>query len=157
MAHSKNYDDLIHSKALEAGAPTVFHNDIDLTRTVTSKSQRMPEFLRNMTDEERNHLEAKLRRKIDIRLLPMLVVMYIMNYLDRNNIASARVQGLQKGLHLTDTEYQTCVSILFAGYLLMQVPSNLFLNKIGKPSLYLPTAMVIWGIISACKYLITVP
>lgn len=31
----------------------------------------------------------------------------------------------------------------------MQVPSNIFLNKIGKPALYLPTAMVIWGVISA--------
>jgi len=43
---------------------------------------------------------------------------------------------------------QTSVSILFVGYLLMQVPSNLFLNKIGKPALYLPTCMVVWGIIS---------
>jgi MFS family permease len=45
--------------------------------------------------------------------------------------------------------YQTAVSILFVGYLLMQVPSNLFLNKIGKPSLYLPTCMIVWGAISA--------
>jgi MFS family permease len=44
--------------------------------------------------------------------------------------------------------YQTSVSILFVGYLLMQVPSNLFLNKIGKPSLYLPGCMIVWGIIS---------
>ena len=44
---------------------------------------------------------------------------------------------------------QTCVSILFVGYIIMQVPSNLFLNKIGKPALYLPTSMIIWGTISA--------
>ena len=46
-------------------------------------------------------------------------------------------------------DLQTCVSILFVGYLIMQVPSNLFLNKIGKPALYLPTVMIIWGAISA--------
>jgi len=34
-------------------------------------------------------------------------------------------------------------------YILMQVPSNLFLDRIGKPALYLPTCMVIWGTISA--------
>ena len=34
-------------------------------------------------------------------------------------------------------------------YLLMQIPSNLFLNKIGKPAIYLPTCMIIWGMISA--------
>lgn len=46
---------------------------------------------------------------------------------------------------MTDQQYETCVSILFVGYILMQVPSNLFLNKVGKPALYLPAVMVIWG------------
>lgn len=50
---------------------------------------------------------------------------------------------------MTDTQYNTCVSILFAGYVLMQVPSNLFLAKFGKPSVYLSTVMIIWGAISA--------
>ena len=36
---------------------------------------------------------------------------------------------------------QVSVSILFVGYVLMQVPSNLFLNKMGKPALYLPTCV----------------
>jgi MFS family permease len=40
------------------------------------------------------------------------------------------------------------VSILFVGYILMQVPSNLLLNKIGKPSLYLTCAMALWGVVS---------
>lgn len=41
------------------------------------------------------------------------------------------------------------MSILFVGYLLMQIPSNLFLNKLGKPALYLPACMIVWGVISA--------
>lgn len=77
-----------------------------------------------------------------------------MNYLDRNNIAAARLAGLQDppskgGLSLTSTQYLTALSILFVGYVLMQIPSNLFLNKIGKPAIYLPTVMIAWGIISA--------
>ena len=75
-----------------------------------------------------------------------------MNYLDRNNIASARLagkKGLQDSLNMTDPQYETTVSILFVGYILMQVPSNLLLNKIGRPALYLPSVMIIWGIISA--------
>jgi len=108
-----------------------------------------PESVRNLTAEERQHLEAKLVRKIDLRLLPMIILMYIMNYLDRNNIASARLAGLETDLGLVGSEYQTSVSILFVGYILMQVPSNLLLNKIGRPALYLPSCMVVWGIISA--------
>lgn len=52
-------------------------------------------------------------------------------------------------LGLVGNQYQTAVSILFVGYLLMQVPSNLFLNKFGRPGVYLPAVMVVWGTISA--------
>jgi hypothetical protein len=42
-----------------------------------------PEFIRNMTPEERHAIESKLKRKIDFRLMPMIILMYILNYLDR--------------------------------------------------------------------------
>jgi hypothetical protein len=97
-----------------------------------------PEFIRNLAPEERERLEKLLKRKLDYRILPAIIIMYIMNYIDRNNIAAARLAGLERDLHLSSTEFQTSVSILFVGYLLMQIPSNLFLNKFGKPAIYLP-------------------
>ncbi|MCJ1233596.1 hypothetical protein MMC14_001554 [Varicellaria rhodocarpa] len=118
--------------------------------TTTRRKREAPELVRNLSSEERERLERALVRKIDFRLLPMIILMYIMNYLDRNNIASARLAGLETELNLSSVQYNTAVSILFVGYLLMQVPSNLFLNKIGKPAIYLPTVMIIWGMISAC-------
>ena len=42
-----------------------------------------PEFIRNWTPEERQHAERRLKAKIDLRLMPMIILMYIMNYLDR--------------------------------------------------------------------------
>ncbi|KAL1869186.1 hypothetical protein VTK73DRAFT_3322 [Phialemonium thermophilum] len=93
-------------------------------------------------------MEKKLKRKIDLRLMPCIIIMYILNYIDRNNIAAARLAGLERDLHLSSVQFQTAVSILFVGYLLMQIPSNLFLNKVGKPAIYLPTCMVLWGVIS---------
>ncbi|KAJ9164655.1 MFS general substrate transporter [Coniochaeta hoffmannii] len=109
----------------------------------------IPEILQKYTKEERDQLELKLKRKIDLRLMPAIIIMYILNYIDRNNIAAAKLGGLYEDLHLKDVEFQTAVSILFVGYLLMQIPSNLFLNKIGKPAIYLPTCMIVWGMISA--------
>lgn len=47
------------------------------------------------------------------------------------------------------TEYQTGLSILFVGYILMQVPSNLMLNYMGRPSLYLGFFITAWGLVSA--------
>ncbi|KAF2466402.1 pantothenate transporter liz1 [Lindgomyces ingoldianus] len=107
-----------------------------------------PAMVAAMSQEQRIEAENKLRRKIDTRLLPMIILMYIMNYLDRNNIAAVRLAGLQDELQLSSTQYQTIISILFVGYILMQIPSNLFLNKTGRPAIYLPTCMIIWGIIS---------
>ncbi|KAK4542676.1 hypothetical protein LTR36_006248 [Oleoguttula mirabilis] len=116
-----------------------------------SRTLEAPPLVAALSADERKEKERAMVRKIDFRLLPPVIIMYIMNYLDRNNIATARLSGkvgLQQSLGMSDSQYETCVSILFVGYILMQVPSNLFLNKVGKPALYLPTVMIIWGMIS---------
>ena len=64
-----------------------------------------PELVAAMTPEQRKTAEKALVRKIDIRLLPMIVLMYIMNYLDRNNIAAARLGALEEDLNLQGNEY----------------------------------------------------
>lgn len=124
-------------------------SDISLENVPIARPKREPPpLVKHLSGDERQRLELALVRKIDLRLLPMILVMYIMNYLDRTNIAAARLAGLEDELELTGTQYLTALSILFVGYILMQIPSNLFLNKIGKPALYLPTVMIVWGIIS---------
>ncbi|KAJ6515941.1 MFS general substrate transporter [Mycena sanguinolenta] len=96
---------------------------------------------------ERQALEKKLVRKIDLRM-SILIVIYILNYVDRNNVAAARNRGLSTDLKLKGQEYPSVLSLLYVGYIIMQIPSNLFLNWIGRPSLYLPATMIIWGTIS---------
>lgn len=100
-----------------------------------------------MDPEHRRAVEKSLKRKLDARC-GLFVLIYIMNYLDRNNIASARLKGLQDDLKLNNTQYATCLSILYVGYILMQVPSNMFINRISRPSLYIACAMLLWGLIS---------
>lgn len=95
-------------------------------------------------------VEKSLKRKLDARC-SLFVLIYIMNYLDRNNISAARLKGLQKDLNLTNTQYATCLSILYVGYILMQVPSNIFINRIQRPSLYIGVAMTLWGLVSTCS------
>jgi hypothetical protein len=58
-------------------------------------------------------------RKIDLHLITSLFGIFIFNILDRSNIASARLGGLQKDLNLTDTQYQTAVSIMVC-YLVLE-------------------------------------
>jgi hypothetical protein len=73
-----------------------------------------------MDPGHRAAVEKRLKRKLDARC-SLFVLIYIMNYLDRNNIAAARLRGLQDDLNLDDTQYATCLSILYVGYILMQV------------------------------------
>lgn len=61
---------------------------------------------------ERAAIETKLKRKIDTRLMPMIVIMYIMNNLDRNNIAAAKLAGLPKDLGLKGAEYQVSLNVI---------------------------------------------
>ena len=58
---------------------------VEAANVEDSRPQRLqpPEFIRNLTPEERELLEKRLKRKIDIRLLPAIIIMYIMNYIDR--------------------------------------------------------------------------
>lgn len=67
---------------------------------------------------------------------------------DRNNIATARLGGLQEDINIDNTQYATCLGILYLGYVLTQIPSNIVINKISWPSWYIAGAMFIWGLIS---------
>lgn len=70
--------------------------------------------------------------------------------LDRNSITTARDNGLVRDLKLSDHEYQTALSILYVGYITFQIPSNMMMTKLGRPSLYIPTFVALWGIVSGC-------
>ncbi|POR31077.1 Pantothenate transporter, putative [Tolypocladium paradoxum] len=110
---------------------------------------RKPESLRNLSEDEIRRLNKKLVRKIDLFILPIIGILYILNYIDRQNLAAAKLQGITDDLHMTTQQFATAISILFVGYLPFQIPSNLIITKISRPGLYICTATVIWGCISA--------
>ncbi|KIJ70004.1 hypothetical protein HYDPIDRAFT_104677 [Hydnomerulius pinastri MD-312] len=78
--------------------------------------------------EGRKKLEKQLLRKLDRRVM-FLVLVSIMNYLDRYNAAAARLQGLEEDLGMSGREFNTLISILYVGYVLMQVPSYVCLLR----------------------------
>jgi len=82
----------------------------------------------------RDQQTKKLLRKIDLHLLPFLVIMYLLNFLDRSNLAQARQGTLEKDLGMTGTDFNLATSIFFVGYLLMQLPSNMVITRV-RPSL----------------------
>ncbi|KAJ5999586.1 hypothetical protein N7451_007396 [Penicillium sp. IBT 35674x] len=131
------------------------HQDDDVVSSAegqidsTTAYQRLPETLRDLSDQEIKDLNAKLVRKIDRLVLPTIGVLYILNYVDRQNLAAAKLQGIMEDLNMNTEQFATAVSILFVGYLPFQIPSNLLITKISRPGMYICLAVAIWGCISA--------
>ncbi|KAF5365420.1 hypothetical protein D9758_010831 [Tetrapyrgos nigripes] len=98
---------------------------------------------------EREYVERKLVRKLDTRVLPTIILIYIMNYIDRTAVTTARLQGLEEDLGLTDLHYEVILSILYVTYCPTQIPSNMLLNWIKRPSIYIGGCVIAWGLVSA--------
>ncbi|PFH47256.1 hypothetical protein AMATHDRAFT_77287 [Amanita thiersii Skay4041] len=97
--------------------------------------------------DARKALERRLLLKIDLRM-SVLVVIYILNYIDRTTASNARLKDFEADLGLKGQQFATLLSILYVGYTLMQIPSNMFMNYIGRPSIYLCICMMLWGLVT---------
>ncbi|MDL5158227.1 MFS transporter [Actinomycetospora termitidis] len=86
-------------------------------------------------------------RRVAVRLLPLLVLLYFVNYLDRVNIGFAGPNGMNRELGLTATMFGFASGIFFIGYLVLEVPSNLALHRFGA-RIWITRILVSWGIIA---------
>lgn len=85
----------------------------------------------------------KMYRKISWRLLPFLLLCYVLAYLDRVNISYAKI-AMQQEFGLTDAAYGLAAGIFFIGYVMFEVPSNLWLARVGIRKT-LSRIMLLWG------------
>ncbi|PSN73775.1 MFS general substrate transporter [Corynespora cassiicola Philippines] len=122
------------------------HADVGVGITT---NHRMPDSLLGLSEDEVRVLNKKLVRKLDCVILPIIGILYILNYIDRQNLAAAKLQGIMDDLNMNTQQFATAISILFVGYLPFQIPSNLIIAKISRPGMYICCAVVIWGSISA--------
>lgn len=90
--------------------------------------------------------QKALYRKIDMRLMPILTLMYLCSFLDRGNIGNAKLQGLTTQLNLTGNKYNIALTMYFVPYCLFECPANLVLKKF-RPSRWLPGITLAWGVI----------
>lgn len=105
------------------------------------------EIYQRRAGETLDPVEAKrVLRKIDRRLLPILVVVYLLQYMDKNGINYASAYGLQEGTNLQGQQYAWLSSIFYFGYMFAQYPAGYLMQRF-------PTAKVLsltclgWGII----------
>lgn len=94
-------------------------------------------------------------RKIAVRILPFLVLCYVLAYVDRTNIGIAKLD-FTKTLGFSETEYGVGASIFYLGYILFEIPSNMYLARVGMRRTLL-RIMILWGVACAAMALMTLP
>ncbi|EIN03820.1 MFS general substrate transporter [Punctularia strigosozonata HHB-11173 SS5] len=97
--------------------------------------------------------ERKLLRKLDLALIPWLSFLYLLSFLDRTSIGNAKLYGLEKDLHINDSQYNIALMIFFISYAIFEVPSNVFLKRL-RPSIWLSLLMFLWGIMMTVQGLV---
>jgi MFS transporter, ACS family, 4-hydroxyphenylacetate permease len=94
-------------------------------------------------------------RKVWLRLIPFLFVLYIVNYLDRINIGFAAL-SMNKDLALTATTFGLANSIFYIGYVACEIPSNLLMVRYGA-RVWIARILISWGLASAATMLVVGP
>ncbi|PPQ85045.1 hypothetical protein CVT24_010230 [Panaeolus cyanescens] len=120
--------------------------------------------------------DKQLLRKIDLRLIPILTLLYLLSFLDRTNIGNAKIVGLTTDLNVSSHEYNSALALYFVAYVIFEVPANVYhvipilpalpasyeLTALSfhslkrfDPQIWLPTLTLFWGIVSICQGLLT--
>lgn len=106
------------------------------------------------TTTQTSAAETRLLRKIDLRLVPLLIICYFLQYLDKGSIGFASILGIIPDLNLHDQQYSWANSIFFFGYLFFSYPTSVLIVKfpIGR---YVSITVIAWAMIlmlhAACK------
>ncbi|WP_313384595.1 MFS transporter [Pantoea sp.] len=95
-----------------------------------------------------SELERETVRRVVWRILPFLIVCYLIAIIDRGNIGMASLQ-MNEDLGLSKAIFGLASSLFFVGYFLFEVPSNLAMQKVGA-KIWISRIMITWGIVSVC-------
>ncbi|KAF5020943.1 hypothetical protein F66182_7024 [Fusarium sp. NRRL 66182] len=121
---------------------------------MTSKPDILPE--KEMDEQQRISqddvyidpaAEKALLRKLDMWIVPPVMLLYLLSFLDRVNIGNARLYGMEEDLGLTGDQYQLAVSVLFVTYIASELPSNLVIKRF-RPSRWIAFITTAWGIVA---------
>ncbi|XDG02420.1 hypothetical protein ABKA04_002035 [Annulohypoxylon sp. FPYF3050] len=149
MSANNKSNDNDATRIASVGDEDLVKYDVEHSEATAQHAVEKPESIRNMSAEEIKKLETRMVRKMDFVIMPIMGILYLLNYVDRSALAATKVYGIMEDLGMSTTDFATVISILFVGYLPFQIPSNLLITKISRPGLYICSAATVWGCVSA--------
>src|SRR6478672_10527538 len=100
-------------------------------------------------------LEQRVLRKITLRIVPFVMLLYFIAFIDRVNVGFAALT-MNKDLSLSPSVFGFGAGIFFLGYLIFQVPANLILERFGARR-WVFLMLAVWGVVSASNAIISGP
>ncbi|KLT42605.1 MFS general substrate transporter, partial [Cutaneotrichosporon oleaginosum] len=94
--------------------------------------------------------EAAFKRallKLDVIFLPVITLVYFLNFLDRSNIGNAKAAGLMEDLGINAKQYSIALTVTYVPYIAAELPLTLAIKKVG-PNILIPTLVVAWGLVT---------
>ncbi|KAH7193673.1 major facilitator superfamily domain-containing protein [Fusarium flagelliforme] len=113
------------------------------------KPERQPDVLSTISEEFDAEEEEKLVKKLDIFILPIMAIVYLFQYVDKNSISYAAVFGLITDLELTERDFSWAVSSFYIGQLISQFPTACWLSY-SRIIIFIGTTLVAGGIVEIC-------
>ena len=102
----------------------------------------------NAAAKRRYDLSELATKKVFRRLIPFLLLMYVIAFLDRSNVSFAQ-QEFEVSFGISAASYAFGAGLFFVGYAVFEIPSNILLHKVGA-RWWLARIMVTWGVVAAC-------
>jgi MFS family permease len=106
-------------------------------------------------DPAASEIEQATMRRVTLRLVPLLIMGYIVAYLDRVNIGFAAL-SMNRDVQLSPAVYGFGAGLFFVSYFMFEIPSNLVLNKVGARR-WIARILITWGIVSGLTALVRGP
>jgi MFS transporter, ACS family, tartrate transporter len=102
-----------------------------------------------------DEIEARVTRKLQLRILPFAMVLYLVSFLDRLNVGFAAFT-MNQAIGLTPEMFGFGGGLFFIGYIAMQVPSNLLMLRVGA-RVWIARVVIAWGVVSLCSAFVVGP
>ncbi|CAZ81861.1 unnamed protein product [Tuber melanosporum] len=119
-----------------------------------NSEEKAPKVTAPVTPETASQIQAqqttkRILRRVDLRLVPILSLLYLLCFLCRQNIGNAKTYHMTYDLHLTTQQYQIALTAFFLSYSTFDIPCNIMLKKL-RPSVWLPLMTLLSGVITVC-------
>ncbi|KAL2876982.1 hypothetical protein SGCOL_007816 [Colletotrichum sp. CLE4] len=129
----------INEKTKNGSSDYIVNHDIDVVHSADIQIDRSQ--------------EAKVVRKLDLYITPVLFLVYLSRFIDRANIGNVKVAGMPEEIGATNQQYSTAVSLFFVTYVPVEVPAVLLVKRF-EPRFVLTALCVIWSVMTVVNGLI---